>query len=177
VQLINAEQYSQLSTGAALVNSTSLTDISPGGNTSGQALAIPANSLYQGLQFNVKAHGIVSTTGPPNLTLGVYYGGVAGTALATATVAASANMSNATWEVDADIRVDATGSSGTLRTQGKIIGVTSGGIAVFPATTATGGSATVATGVTNILTLGAQWGTGSPSNSITCYQFLVTQLD
>lgn len=177
VQLINAESYNQISAGSTLSNSNTLTDVSPGGNTAGQALVLPAGFLYSGLQLRVRANGIVSTTGSPSMLIGVYFGGVAGTVLAATTVTASANMSNATWELDASIRCDGTGTSGTLRTQGKILGMNSSGLAMLPATSATGGSATVNTGSNQILTLGFQWGTANASNSLTCYQFLVESLD
>lgn len=176
VSLINNEQFNQINNGSTLSNSGSLTDISAGGNTSGQALTIPANYLYQGMQLRASARGIYSTTGTTTLLLGIYFGGVAGTALASSTFGASANASNAVWSLDADIRIDGTGTSATVRTFGKIWGATSYGWVMLPQTTA-GGGVSIATGSSSILTLGAQWGTGASGNSITCYDFLVEQLN
>jgi len=176
-QVINAGQYNQLNAGTALASSASLTDISPGGNQQGEALNIPASYLQQGMQLRVRASGIYSTTGSTSLTLGIYFGGVAGTALATATFGASANASNAIWRLDADVRVDATGTSATLRTLGTLSGLTSYGPVALPASSSNGNAVSVATGAANLLTVGAQWGTGAAGNSITCYMFTVEQLD
>jgi hypothetical protein len=177
VSLANAGGYSQLNQGSALSNSSSLTDISAGGNQPGQALLIPANALYTGIQLRVTAEGSYSTSGTPNLTLGVYFGGVAGTALATSTFAASANATNQNWRLTADIRCDGVGLSGFLRTQGFVYGLTSGLIWPLPSTVSSGNSVSVATGASAILTIGAQWGTAAPGNSILCSQYLVEQLD
>ena len=175
-QLINSGQYSQANAGTAYASSTSLTDISPGGSSAGQALLLPSSLLQSEVQLRVTGRGICSTTGSPNLTLGVYLGGVAGTALATSTFATSAAMSNATWKLTADIRCDGTGGSGTLRTLGEIIGLNPQPV-MLPLTSSGGGAVTVNTGINNILTLGAQWGTNSASNTITCEEWLVEQLN
>lgn len=175
--LANSGTYSQINTGSAYSNSTSLTDVSPGGNVAGQAFVLPASYLYTGLQLRVGARGVYSTTGTPNITLGVYYGGVAGTALATATFAASANASNAVWTLGADIRCDATGTSATLRTLGSISGVAGSGPTMLPQTAGGGGAVTIASGASNILTIGAQWGTPSSSNTLQVLEFLVEQLN
>lgn len=176
-QLINSEQFNQLNAGSALASSSSLTDISAGANQAGEAFLLPASYLYAGMQLRVRANGIYSTTGSTNLTLGIYYGGIAGTALATATFGASANATNATWSMDALIRCDGTGTGGTVRTIGTLFGLTSFGPVMMPSSSASGNSVSIATGAQNILTIGAQWANSSPSNSITCYQFLVEQLD
>src|SRR5579884_2340764 len=81
--LLNAYEYSPLNLGTALTNSTTLTDISPGAANAGQAFVVKASNLKVGMQFRVRAAGIVSTTGTPNLTTGLYWGGTAGTALGT----------------------------------------------------------------------------------------------
>ncbi len=173
VSLLNAGQPNQTGTGTALASSTSLTDISSGGLTAGQAFTLPASFLEPGMQLRVRANGIVSTTGAPNLTMGVYLGGVAGVALAsTGAVSASANMTNQTWILSADLRVETAGPTGTIRTIGSVIGAYFPS-ALMPATSSSGNSVTVDTSVPKILTIGAQWGTNSASNSIQLMQFLV----
>ena len=180
VQLLNAQTFAQLNVGTAYASSTTLTDISAGGNTAGQAFQFTGTgapiSLQVGQAFLVKANGIVSTTGTPNLTLGVYYGGVAGTALAsTGAIAAGNNLSNVTWDLEVLCRVDAVGTSGSIRSIGKVVGPYSG-VPLLPASSSSANNVTVNTSTSNILTIGALWGTNSASNSIQCAQFDVLYL-
>lgn len=176
LQLLNANGYSQLNLGTALANSTSLTDISPGANTAGQAFQFNADTLQVGQSFIIRANGIVSTTGTPNLTLGLYYGGVAGVALATTgAIATASGLSNQTWKLEADLRVDGVGTSGAIRTIGSVSGAYSSP-ALMPASSSSANSVTVDTSSTKLLTLGAIWGTASASNSIQVAQFYVLYL-
>lgn len=170
--LANSLTTSQTTTGAALASSTSLTDISPGGNTAGQAFTIPAGFMYVGQQWRFSANGIYSTTGTPTLLLGLYYGGVGGTALcATAATTTGSGVANGVWRLSADARVSAVGTSGTILTIGAVSGVGTSPV-LMPATSSTGGAATINTSTSNLLTVGGQWGTSSASNTIICYQFL-----
>src|ERR1700752_929876 len=91
VTLANANQTNEVNTGTALANSTTLTDISPGGNTLGQAYQTQPAQLYPGMMIRFKAWGIYSTTGTPTLLLGIYYGGVAGVALAVTAATTTAS--------------------------------------------------------------------------------------
>lgn len=178
VNLANDGGFSQLNTGTALNSSTSLTDISAGGNSTGQAYTIGAGFLQVGFQYEIEANGIVSNTATPTLLLGLYFGGVAGTALATtgATTTAS-SLSNNTWVLRALARVEAVGPSGTIRTIGTVVGPYSTTV-LLPASSSSGNNVTVNTGAaSNILTVGAQWGTSNASNSITCMQFTVKRLN
>jgi hypothetical protein len=175
-QLINDGMYGQENPGSTLSNSTALTDITGGGNNSGQALLIPSSYFVPGQQFSIRARGIASTTGTPNLTLGLYFGGVAGIPFATSTFAASANMTNQVWALTVDLRIMATGSGGAAQTLGSITGLAPG-IVMLPQTSSSGGQVTINTGLANLLTVGAQWGTGSAANSIQLFQFLVEQLN
>ena len=180
MQLLNAQSFTQTQVGTALANSTTLTDITPGGNTAGQAFALNSPGSLQlalGQPFIVKANGIVSTTGTPNLTLGLYYGGVAGTALAsTGATATGNNLSNATWELEFLCRVDAVGTSGSVRTIGHVMGPYAG-YTMVPASSSSGNNVTVNTSTSSsILTIGAQWGTAAAGNSIQLMQFAVLYL-
>jgi hypothetical protein len=118
----------------------------------------------------------VSTTGTPNLTLGVYYGGVAGTALATTgALATGSGLSNAIWELELRCRVDSVGTSGSIRSTGKVVGIN--GTQMLPATSSSGNLvSSLDTSTAKILTVGALWGTASASNSIQCTQFDVLYL-
>lgn len=176
ILLANAGQTNQTSTGSALASSSSLTDISPGGNTLGQAFQINADVLQPGTMLRYRANGIYSTTGTPTLLLGLYWGGIAGTALAvTAATTTASGVSNGTWILDATTRVISTGTSGTAVTIGSVLGIaaTSANPTLMPATSSNGGQATIDTSTNKIVTVGAQWGTPSSSNTITCYQFAI----
>lgn len=183
--LINAYQTSGNSTGAAYKKSTTLTDISPGGNTAGQALTIPASFLVPGNILSYRAAGIFSTTSAPTIILGLYYGGVAGVALAeTVAITTVSGGANITWMLEATSRVVSTGTSGKILTQGSVVGVeakslagTSAGTTMMPEESSTAGEATINTSESKILTVGAKWGTESESNTITCYQWLVEILN
>lgn len=177
VGLLNAGQYNQENAGTAYASSTSATDISAGGNTAGQALLLPASYLVLGTQLRVTANGIVSNTSTPNLTLGVYYGGVAGTALtSTGAVATASSLSTNQWKLEALIRVVSVGTSGSMYTTGTVVGPYAG-TQFMPANGTSPLVSSLNTGTANILTIGATWGTNSASNTIQCLQFCVEQLN
>lgn len=172
--LLNTGGYSQTQLGTALASSTSLTDISPGAATAGQAFTFPANYLQTGQQYTVRAKGIVSNTGTPTLLLGLYYGAAAGVALATTGTATTASsLSNSIWSLEADLRVDGVGTSGAIRTLGSVNGPYSGSVMLPAAGSSSGNSVTVDTSTAKALTLAAQWSASSASNSIQCVTFQV----
>lgn len=175
VQFANAYQTSSTTAGSALASSTSLTDVSPGGSTVGQAYTFPL-PFRVGDAWEISANGIYSTTGTPTLLLGLYYGGVGGTALcATAATTTGSGVANGVWRLTADMHITAVGTSGTALTIGSVSGIGTGPV-LMPATSSTGGAATIATGTANILTVGCQWGTSSASNSLVCYWMAVKKL-
>lgn len=178
--LLNNNQFNQLNLGTALANSVVLTDITAGGNTAGQAFTFPASYLQPGQQYRIRARGIVSNTGTPTLNLGVFYGGVAGVALAQTTATTTVTgLANSPWLLEADMRVEATtGTSGTVRTLGTVVGPYSAtGFLSLPVSSASANSVTVDTSTAKILTIGALWGTASASNSIQVAMFTVERLD
>lgn len=170
----NAGGTSQNSTGSQLSASSALTDVSPGANTLGQACTFPPSFLQPGTELHVRANGIFTAASAPTLTLGVYWGAIAGTALAVTAATTVNNATNGIWILDALCRVATTGTSGTILTIGWVLGIaaTASTPVLMPATTSTGGSATVDTSTQKILTIGAQYGTAG-SNTLTCYNFLV----
>ena len=151
--------------GSALANTTTITDISPT-----PQLTLPAGYMYIGQRLRVIGYGIFSTTGTPNLTLGVYYGGVAGTLLAgTGTVATGSGAASWPWRLQLEIRVVTLGSSGTVWCNGWVTASSS-----LTATTllwipnSQTQPITINTTTANALTIGATWGSASSSNTITC---------
>jgi hypothetical protein len=158
--------------GSALASSTSLTDIS-----AAPQITIAANSLFVGQRIRVKGYGIFSTTSTPTLLLGVYYGGVAGTALGATGATTCGTATTWPWSIDFDFDVRSVGSSGTIWGNGQVCLGTSL-IAVtdiwIPSTQSM--PVTIDTTAAKALTVGAQWGTSSSSNTITCEDFYAETL-
>jgi hypothetical protein len=159
--------------GTALANSTTLTDVSPA-----PQLVLPANYLYPGQRLRMTAYGIYSTTGIPTLILGAYYGGVAGTAMVvTAANSTPSGAASYPWQFSLNIRVVTTGSSGTLWVAGLAsVGSSLTAFAQYALPSSQTQPITVNTTTANALTIGAQWGTVSASNTITCEDLYVEAL-
>ena len=159
--------------GTALANSTTLTDITPA-----PQFQLPAMFLQEGSTLSLRAHGVFSTTtGPPTLLLGFYYGGVAGTALGTTgAFTTTASVTNVPWRIQLDVDVWTDGTTGTCKTQGwagmGTTGVTAWSFVPIP-NTANTGTVTIDTTTAKNITVGAQWSAASASNTVTCYGFKV----
>lgn len=168
----NAGAPYQTTDGAAYTASTAATDVSPV-----PQITIPANYYYVGQIFRLTAFGVMSGNSGINLTLGFYYGGVAGTALAATAATASNNTANQLWQAYATVRVRTLGSSGVMNTVGWVTGIaaTAATVTLLPATGATGNAVTVNTTTANAWTLGATWGTNNAA-TLTCYGFIIEQL-
>lgn len=151
--------------GTALGNSVVLTDVSPLPN-----IVLPANLLEAGSEIEIRAHGEFSTTGTPTLLMGVYFGGVAGVALgATAAITTASGAASFPWVLDYRGVVRSIGSAGSINGMGRFYLGTSlvvGSTNMLPATAA---ARTVAVDTTSAkaITIGAQWGTASASNTLT----------
>jgi|SRR5579871_4948563 len=158
--------------GAALSNSTTLTDISPTPNE-----VTPANFLYDaGMRLWVHAAGRFSATSTPTLKLGLYYGGVAGTDLADTGAVTVFNATNGTWLLDAFVQVRATGASGSLLVAGQVIGIAAAtSTSPLPATAPA--AVTVDLTSSKAITVGATWGAAAAGNSITVHDFFVASIN
>ena len=156
--------------GAAYNTSTTLTDVSPA-----PQLTLPANYLQVGSAIQVDAQFSASNTATPTLLVGVYYGGVAGIALAATTALTTTTaMTNWPWRVRYKGVVRTTGTAGSIMGGGEVwvpTSLTAGAWRPIPEIAL----ATVAidTTVAKAITLGAQWGTSSASNTLTCQTFIV----
>lgn len=160
----------QVAAGSAYASSVTLTDVSPLPNT-----AIGANSLVPGSVIRLTAFGTFSTTGTPTLLLGFYYGGVAGTALAATTaVTMGSGVTNVPWRMEWQGIVRSVGASGTIMGQGIVAHGTS--VAAWtnvPLPQTALATVSIDTTTAKAVTVGAQWGTSSASNTLTCHAFLV----
>lgn len=160
--------------GSALSNSTSATDISP----APQYMSQTYGQMYAGQRWRFTAYGIVSTTSTPTLNLGIYYGGVAGTALCTSgNVTMTASASSWWWQVQVFMEVRTVGSSGTVWCQGYFDNPTSSTAVTRLQMSATAQAASINTTTNSALTCGATWGTASSSNTITCEGFIIEQMN
>lgn len=161
----------QIASGSALATSVTLTDISPT-----PVNVIPANRLVLGTTIRVTASGQFSTTGTPTLLVGVYYGGVAGVALAaTAATTTGTGAAAWPWRLVYQGRVRALTASGSIVGQGNMhmgTSLTALNDVALPATAAAR-TVTIDTTAAKSITIGAQWGTSSASNTITCDEILV----
>jgi hypothetical protein len=166
-------QVPGIGAGTALASSTTLTDISPA-----PQVVLPANYLYQGQRLRMKAYGIYSSTGTPTLTLGGYYGGVAGVALAvTAANAVASGAASYPWQLDLDLFVRSIGSSGTIWCNGWAkVGSSLTALTEYALPSSQTQPVTVNTTTANALTVGALWGTSSASNTVTCEDLYVEAL-
>lgn len=157
--------------GTALASSASLTDISPA-----PQIVLPANYLYENQRLRIKGYGIYSSTSTPTLLLGIYYGGVAGANPlgASAANAVASGASNYPWKIQLEIYVRTVGSSGTVWCNGQVdVGSSLTAYTSYALPSSQTQPITINTTAANALTIGAQWGSNSSSNTITCEDFYV----
>ena len=169
--LLNSPQAT--AAGTALASSTTLTDISPA-----PQFVLPANFLQAGSALRLTAFGVFSTTATPTLLLGFYYGGVAGVALAaSAAITTGSGVTNVPWRLEATTTVRSVGSSGTAMTHGILnLGTSVSAVNTAPIPATALATVTIDTTAAKAITVGAQWGTSSPSNTVTCHGFYIESL-
>jgi hypothetical protein len=152
--------------GAAYASSTTLTDVSPT-----PPIVLPANLLELGSELEIRAAGQFSNTGTPTLLLGIYYGAVAGAALA-ASSAVTTTTGAAAWPWMLEYRgvVRSIGTAGSINGQGRLYlgtALTAFTTRPIPETLAAR-TVTIDTTTAKSITVGAQWGTSNASNTLTC---------
>lgn len=169
--------------GAAIANTTTETIVFPN-------VTIPANYLADGRALELIAFGRHSTTGTPTLTFRLRWGGVAGTVLAAsgAMVAGSA-VTNAMWRLHLLIQTRANGATGTLFAVGSarlgedatstVGSVTNAGAEDLMGSAGVAAPAAVTVDLTAdaALSLTAQWGTASASNTLTGHVYVLKSLN
>lgn len=172
--------------GAAYSTSTTLTTISPltGGGYCPANFWLPSYGISKSLL--VKASGVLSTTGTPNITMAIY-GDTAqntpsGTPFATTgIVAAGSTVTNVPWELDCVISNVTTGSSGTFLAFGifKIYNAstTIEAYRISSSTANPNTAMTLSTLSAYYVELAATWSANSSSNTITVYSYLVLGLN
>lgn len=153
--------------GTALANSTTLTDISPS-----PPIVLPANwAGLLGAELEIYAQGFFSTTATPTLIMGIYFGGVAAALPLAATSAVTTGTATAwPWKITYRGVVRAIGTSGSINGYGEaLLGTSLTAWTGRPIPeTAAGRTVTIDTTAAKAITIGAQWGAASASNTITC---------
>ena len=181
-----ATLLASLADGAALSASTTPTSLLP-------VIAkptLPANYLFAGKMFRVRATGRISTvvTTPGTLTLDLRFGSVAVFSSGAMTLNTTA-QTNTPWIYDALLTVRAVGSGTSANVLGQgtwtshaVIGSSAIGTAgaacqIMPYNAApavgTGFDSTAA----QTVDLFGTWSVNSASNSITCHQFIIEDLN
>lgn len=169
--------------GTAIANTTTETIIFPN-------ITIPANYLQDGRVLRVSAFGRHSTTATPTLTFRLRWGGVSGTVIAASGgMTAGSAVTAAMWKVEVLIQVRTNGATGTVFATGEAIIAEDAATTVGSATNApahsfmgsagvaTPAAATVDLTVDTALSITAQWGTASASNTLTGHNYLVESLN
>lgn len=180
-ELFEPVMYNMSVSGAAYNTSTTITDIS----ANPQYVMFPNKVTTVGQTLRFRAGGVFSTTGTPNLTLGIYKNtqttsgatGVGGSALAaTTTTATASGASNLIWMIDLECVFQAVGTSGSVFSYGFVLlGTTASAATPIPIPFTTPQTATsFDTTKATLLTVGATWGTSSASNTITCNQLRIS---
>jgi hypothetical protein len=169
--------------GTAIANTTTETVIFPN-------VTIPGNFMQDGRVLRLVLGGRYSTTGTPTLTFRVRWGGTSGTQLcASGAMVTGSAVTNAQWRMEVMLQVRANGSSGSIFALG---GATLGSATTSSVGSATNagafdhmGSAGVATpaAVTvdltadTALSVTAQWGTASASNTLTGHIYVIEAMN
>lgn len=156
--------------GASYNTSASITDVSFGAATN--PIWIPGNTLDVGTVIVVRSWGTYATSATtPNLTLGVYYGAVAGTALVASTARAVSNTAtvNWPWTIEMTGLVVATGTSGSIEPKGWYeVGTSLTAVTRIQLPETALAAVTIDTTIAKAITTGATWGTSAAANILFC---------
>lgn len=178
ITLANANMYNQVNAGTAISSFTTATDVSPGTNVAGQAFQTQPAQLYPGQLWRFTANGIWSSTGSPGLSLGVYYGGAAGSPVCYGSVGAASTTQNAAsvpWQLHAIGKLTAVGANiGVWQVIGTLMGINAAGTTtMMPVYTS---AAQYDTSAAKIITLAATCSASNASNAVTVYNWAVEYL-
>ncbi len=158
--------FCQTATGT-IANSTTETAIS---STGVGSLTLPANFFVAGKTIRICGRGYHSSASAPTIRIKVKFGS---TVILDTTAVTSGNDTNAMIEIAGDITCRTTGASGTVFAQGQYHEFGSSPNAFQMVNTAT---VTVDTTASQAITVTAQWGTASASNTISLTNLTVEAL-
>lgn len=139
-------------------------------------VTLPANILEVGSTLRISAQGNWSSTGTPTFTWGIYYGGVAGTALAIGPAATTASgAATNPWNLEWWGRVRSVGTAGSIVGQGwqdNPTSLTAWSHIPIPLTTVLR-TVAIDTTAAKTITVGAACSASSPSNIFVVNSILV----
>jgi|SRR6185503_14000229 len=148
----------------------------PVGDATTKFHQIYGGTLQGGAQIRVKGWGVMSNTGTPTVILGLYLGGVAGTALVVSTAKTTTTaMTNWPFNFEYQGRVQAGGTAGSIIGWGKWYLPTSATVqtTILWPETAPAAIGSLDLTVNKMLTLGVTWGASSASNTVTLHDMQV----
>lgn len=168
--LMGPQRYAMTTTPAAVANTTT-------GTAFAKTFSIPANYLRVGSLIRIRAAGVYSTTGTPTLDIQLRVGGTSKWVLQTGTITTPSGAALWNWVAEGFATVRAIGAGGTFFADGGsaiLAAATSGTWAapVVAPNTRSGGISVATNGALTADVL-VQWGTASPSNTITMENFTV----
>jgi hypothetical protein len=126
---------------------------------------VPANDPAAGAVYSITGYGVYSWTGTPTIQFILYWGGTAGTALATIpTVTLSTAQTGAPFSYSAMVTCRSATSFWSNLTLNLDTTTLSDNVATYTATPTT--ATTVTSTASEALTVGVTWGTGASANTI-----------
>jgi hypothetical protein len=169
--------------GSAYASSASATSVSPASGAAFLQSNFWLPSYGSNKRLLVKAYGVLSTTGTPNLTIGITANTGQGTynsggILATTPVTAQASgVTNVEWDLECMITNVTTGASGTFLAMGRVLVYTASttiqSMRLSSSAANPNTAATLSTQAAYYIEQFATWGTSSASNSLTVYDYSV----
>ncbi len=161
--------------GAAVANTASETIIFPN-------VTVPANYMADGRTLRLRVFGKLSTTATPTMIWRLRWGGVAGTLLALSeTLTMGSGVANVNWDLELYIQTRTNGATGTLIVMGVLRVHTAAGTVLINVWGVSGFDAPAAVTVDltadTALSLTAQWGTASASNTLTGLMYHLESLN
>lgn len=153
------------SSGTAVANTTTETKIF-------NNVTVPGNYMQDGRSLHIRAFGKLSTTGTPTMIFRLRWGGEAGTLLMLSeTLTMGSGVTNMNWNLDISLQTQTNGATGTLLGMGTLRVHTAAGTVLTNVFGVAGASAPAAVTcdltADTALSLTAQWGTASASNTLT----------
>lgn len=133
--------------------------------------SIPAGALAANRALIIRAWGVYSTTGTPDLTFDLRAGTT--TLCTTSNQACPNNVTNQGWNLDATVACITTGVTGTVEAQGLSSVSTSPAAADHHWDMENTATVTLDTTAAQTLQIRVTWGTASASNTITMRTFTV----
>jgi hypothetical protein len=160
----------------AFNNFSSLSVVTPTGNVNPTNF-IAANTLKPGTVLVNRYSGVYSTTGTPNITLALGFGGASVVLATTAATTTGSGVSNLSIIFEAWTTVTSQGSSGGSITAGYALGLPATATTPTLAPAVTTASVAINTTAASFTAPLVNWSAASASNTVTIQQFACMQMN